>query len=144
MFFGQFEHSIDEKGRMTIPVRYRELLVHGAYILRGLDNNLMVLKAENFETLQQHLSQMSITNSDARDLARRLFGSAAILEIDRSGRILIPQFLRDALKLNHSAVVVGNGIYFEIWDSESWQSHQELIENSATPARQFEGINLTF
>ena len=144
MFFGQYDHSIDEKGRMTIPARYRELLENGAYILRGLDNNLMVLRAESFVTLQKHISQMSLTNPDARDLARLLFGSAAMLDIDRSGRILIPQFLREAVQLNGAAVVVGGGTYFEIWAAQNWQSRQQDLEASTTRARQFEGLNLTF
>lgn len=144
MFFGQYEHSIDEKGRMTIPARFRELLENGAYILRGLDDNLMVLRAESFESLQKHISQMSLTNADARDLARLLFGSAALLEIDRAGRILIPQFLREALQLDGSAVVVGGGTYFEIWSAKSWQSRQADLSSNTARARQFEGLNLTF
>ena len=143
MFFGQYEHSIDEKGRMIIPARFRELLENGAYILRGLDDNLLVLKTESFETLQKNLSQMSITNADARDLARLLFGSAAMLEIDRAGRILIPQFLREAIELNGSAIVIGGGAYFEIWSSLSWSAHQKSLNSSTSRARQFEGLNIT-
>lgn len=144
MFFGQFDHNIDEKGRFTIPARYRSLLDSGAYITLGFDDNLMVMRSEEFEKLYHKIEEMSITNRKARQLARMLFGSAAMLEIDKSGRILIPQFLRDAAKLDSTVKVVGIGPYFEIWAPDFWSKKQEAIVDGETRAELFEDLELTF
>ena len=93
MFLGEYRHSIDNKDRLTVPVRYRELMDEGAYILRGFDRNLMVLTEKAFEAISQRLNQMSVTDPLARGMRRLIIGPASKLEIDKSGRILIPDFL---------------------------------------------------
>jgi MraZ protein len=107
MFFGQFDHNIDDKGRLTIPARYRDLLENGAYITLGFDDNLMVMRSEEFNKLYHKVEEMSLTNSKARDLARMLFGSADMLEFDKNSRVLIPQFLRIEAKLESAVKLVG-------------------------------------
>lgn len=144
MFFGQFDHSIDEKGRLTIPARYRVLLEGGAYITLGFDNNLMVMHSNEFDQLHHSLEEVSLTNNRGRMLSRMLFGSAAMLEMDKAGRILIPQFLRDAVMLNSAVKLVGIGHYFEIWAPELWSKKNELIEDGDKRAEMFEDLNLTF
>jgi len=144
MFFGQFEHNLDEKGRITIPARYRELLDTGAYITRGIDENLMVMRTEEFDSLYHKVRELSITNPNARDLARLIFSNAAMLEIDKSGRILIPQFLRSASKLDKIVKLAGIGPYFEIWSLENWEKKQVVFDNGEERARQYESLNITF
>jgi len=144
MFFGQYDHSLDEKGRLTIPARYRDLLEGGAYITLGFDNNLMVMRSIEFDQLYHNLEALSLTNTKARKLSRMLFGSAAMLEIDKAGRILIPQFLRDAIHLDSQVKVVGIGHYFELWSPDLWNEENKLIEDGVTRAEMFEDLNLTF
>jgi MraZ protein len=144
MFFGQYDHSLDEKGRLTIPARYRDLLEGGAYITRGLDNNLIVMRSIEFDQLYHNLEELSITNPKARRLNRVLFGSAAMLEMDKAGRILIPQFLRDAVHLDSLVKVVGIGHYFELWTPESWNEETKMVEDGDLRAEMFEDLNLTF
>lgn len=144
MFFGQFDHSIDEKGRLTIPAQYRDLLVNGAYITRGFDENLMIMRKDEFESLYHKIREMNITDEGSRTLARMLFGSAAMLELDKAGRILIPQFLREAASLNNTVKLVGLGPYCEIWSPENWSSKEQLINDGEERANQFKDLNLTF
>jgi len=144
MFFGQFEHSVDEKGRITIPAQYRELLDTGAYITRGFDENLIVMRTEEFDSLYHKVRDLSITSQKARDLARLIFANAAMLELDKSGRILIPQFLRDAVNIGGVIKLVGIGPYFEIWSPENWEKIQVVFDDGEERARQFESLNITF
>jgi len=144
MFFGQFDHSIDEKGRLTVPARYRELLDGGAYITLGFENNLMVMRSEEFEKLQEKIKLMSITNTKSRQLARLIFGNAAMLDIDNNGRILIPQFLRDLSKLDSSVKIVGIGTHFELWNPDFWNKKQEIILDGAIREGLFEDLELSF
>src|SRR4030065_934164 len=90
MFVGEYRHSIDNKVRLTLPVRCRELMDEGAYILRGFDRNLMVLTKKAFEAISHRLDQMSGTDPLARDLRMLILGSASRLDVAKAGRILIP------------------------------------------------------
>jgi len=143
MFLGQYEHTIDEKGRMTIPARYRELLEEGAYIIRGFDSNLIILTADIFGQIADRINRMSITDPNARQLHRLIFSTACLVEFDRAGRILIPQKLRQAAQLNGSAVVVGSGIYFEIWSKDLWQEQETILQNSEANNQRFAAIDLS-
>ena len=144
MFFGQYDHSIDDKGRLTIPALYRDLLEKGAYITHGFDENLMVIRVDDFDSLYHKIKQMSITDPDARDLARTIFGSAALLEMDKAGRILIPQFLREKTKLNGVVKLVGLGTIFEIWSLENWSEKEKVIDDVKERADKFRELDLTF
>lgn len=141
MFFGRYEHSIDEKGRITIPARYRELLEHGAYVTQGFDQNLMVMTAATFEALYQRINQMSLTDPVARSLRRQIFSNAALLEQDKAGRFLIPGYLRDLVHLDGAAVVVGAGSYFEIWAPEQWKVQAEQQDPSL--AEKFAALDIS-
>jgi MraZ protein len=142
MFLGQFEHSVDEKGRLTIPARYRELLESGAYITHGFDKNLIVLTAAHFQRIYQSINQMSMTETAARQLRRLIFSNAVAVEFDRAGRILIPQFLRENAELNGPSVVVGVGEYFEIWSSENWIKQESLLQDAEANEQRFSALDL--
>ena len=144
MFFGQFDHTLDDKGRLTIPAQYRDLLANGAYITRGMGDNLMVMRTEEFNTLYLKMKAMNINDENALDQARTLFGSAVILELDKAGRVLIPQFLRDAAELDSAVKLVGLGPFFEVWSPEKWRSKEELIGDARRRAEHFKNLNLTF
>ena len=143
MFLGQFYHTLDEKGRLTIPARYRDLLVSdGAYILRGFEKNLMVLPSSLFAIIYKRINQMSMTDPVARLLRRLIFSTAAPVEFDKIGRILIPQFLRDDAAILNEAVVVGAGDYIEIWSPEMWSGQIEQLQDAETTATRFAALDL--
>jgi MraZ protein len=143
MFLGQFHHNLDDKGRLTIPARYRDLLVPaGAYIMQGFDQNLIVLPSGNYEEFFQQIRKMSITDPKARSLRRLFFSTAEHVEVDKAGRILISQFLRSYAGLECPLVVVGMGDYFELWSPEAWKIQNEQLQDPELNSDRFAVFNL--
>jgi len=143
MFLGQFTHSIDTKGRLTIPVRYREELADGAYVTQGFERNLMVYTTESFERLAKKATTLSATNPEARAVRRLIFGGATEVQLDSSGRILIPPFLREFAALDGSATIVGAGEFFEIWCSDSWEAELVSVTDPESNAKRFIEFDLS-
>ncbi len=143
MFLGQYEHNIDEKGRLTIPARYRELLNEGAYITRGFDKNLYVLTATSFQHIYDQVNSTSLTNASSRSLRHFLFANAERVEVDKAGRILIPQFLREIAHLDSNAFVVGAGSFFEIWSPETWTQQNQRLNDADTNADLYAAFDLS-
>jgi MraZ protein len=143
MFLGQYSHNLDNKGRLTIPARYRDLLLDGAYVTQGFDRNLIVMTVSAFETLSHNVKQMSITDSKARMLRRLIFSNGERVEVDKAGRILIPQFLRQGAGLNGEAIVVGVGDYFEIWSPEHWAEQASRLQDAEANADLFAVFNIS-
>ena len=143
MFFGRFDHSIDTKGRMTVPVQFRELIAQGAFMTLGFDHNLMVMTSESFTRLTERINAMSITNPTARELRRQIFSNATPLELDKAGRILIPQFLRDSVDMDTNATIIGAGLYFEIWADQSLSSHQEMVKGEELDQQRFASLEIS-
>lgn len=129
---------------MTIPARYRDLLAaQGAYVTLGFDQNLMVLTVPFFEQVSNRVNKMSMTDHRARLLKRLIFSNAELVVLDKAGRILIPQFLREAVHLDSEAVVVGAGDYFEIWSSEFWSEQTILMQDNEKDAQSFMDLDLS-
>lgn len=144
-FFGQYNHNLDEKGRLTIPARFRDILAEeGAYIMQGFDSNLIVLTESTFDQMYQRLNQASLTDANARLLRRLLFSTANRAEFDKAGRILIPQYLRETAGINTEAVVVGAGKYIEIWSIENWSGQLKLLQDPEATASRFEPFSILF
>jgi MraZ protein len=143
MFLSQYRHNLDEKGRLTIPARYRELLVDGAYVCQGFDRNLMVLTTPFFNLISRRVNQMSITDPGARQLRRLIFSTAERLEVDRAGRILIPQYLRELAQLDGEAIVVGVGSHFEVWSPATWDEQLNLLQDAEANAQRFAAFDLS-
>jgi len=137
MFLGQYQHTLDNKGRLTIPARYRDLLDDGAYLTQGFDRNLMVMTVSAFEALSRRINSMSITDSRARLLRRLLFSNGERVDVDKAGRILIPQFLRQSASLDSDAIVVGGGDYFEIWSPGHWAEQAVRLNDAEANADLF-------
>jgi MraZ protein len=143
MFLGKYQHSFDNKGRLTIPSRFREeLIAEGAYVTQGFDLNLMVLTASRFNRISERVGQMSVTEPNARILKRLIFSSAERVEVDKAGRILIPEFLRQYAGLQNQAIVVGAGDYFEIWSPESWSEQLTALQDTDTNKQRFAVLDL--
>jgi MraZ protein len=137
MFLGRYYHTIDEKGRLTIPAGLRDVFVDGVYITQGFDRNLRLLTEPAFLEMAEKVMRMSETNPKIRKLRRLFFSSAGRVELDRLGRVLIPQFLRDFAGLENEAVIVGVGSAIEIWSSTSWQEQLQEISDIEANAVEF-------
>ena len=144
MFLGQFLHSYDEKWRLTIPARFRDLLIpDGAFVMQGFEHNLMVVPARTFENLSHKVNRISMTDPKARSLRRLFFSTADRIEVDKVGRILIPQFLRRLITSENQLVVVGMGDYFEIWTPEEWEVQNEMINDAESNAHRYAALDLS-
>lgn len=142
MFFGQYQHTLDDKGRLTVPADFRDQLSEGAYLTQGFDTNLRLISVTEFQKLYQRISEMSTTDPRARKLRRLIFANAKPVEIDRVGRILIPQFLRDVAELDSSAVIVGVGESIEIWSTEEWERQSIDLQNASENGEEFAALDL--
>lgn len=145
MFLGQFYHNLDEKGRITIPARFRDFLIPagGAYVMRGFDNNLMVLPPRTFESWSHRIQQMNMTDPNVRLLRRLLYHAAEHVDVDKAGRILISQNLRQLGGLDTSVVIVGNGDFFELWSPEMWSVQNDLLQDAEANADRFASLIIT-
>lgn len=132
MFLGEFEHTIDDKGRVAIPARFREELSEGLVLTRGFDQCLQAFPQHAWRPLAERISKMSMGSQEARNLRRLIFSGAAEVEVDRQGRILIPQNLREYAGLAEQVVIAGMDTYFELWSSERWNGVLEDLDNSAS------------
>ena len=143
MFLGQYQHSLDDKGRLTIPSAFRETLSAGAFVSQGFDRNLMVMTNDYFQQVYERLNAMSITDPAARLLRRLILSSAYQVEVDKAGRILLPQHLRQFLALNGEAMVIGQGEYFEIWTPADWNQQMETLQDAEANAQRFSALDLS-
>ena len=109
MFLGQFQHSLDDKGRLMIPARFRDLLAGGAFITQGFDKCLMVMTETYFKQVYDRVEAMNLADANARSLRRLLLSNAYPVEVDKVGRILVPQNLRVFLQIEGEAIVAGQG-----------------------------------
>lgn len=143
MFLGQYSHTIDSKGRLTIPARFRGALESGAYVIQGFERNLLVYTTESFERLAEKASTLSTTDPEARAVRRVIFGGASEVQLDSSGRILLPPFLRDYAQLDSEIVIVGAGQYFELWSSATWDQILTEVTNPDSNAQRFKEFDLS-
>ena len=144
MFLSQYEHSIDEKGRLTIPSRYRDELTSDCLVLTtGFENSLIALTPELFTIVSNQIRSKPITDPTSRQFRRFFFSNAQELEIDKTGRILLPTFLRETANLKDNAVLVGNGEYFELWSPENWEKELINLNNSDANEQRFSALDLT-
>ena len=129
MFLGKFQHSIDGKGRLTIPSRYREMIGGQTLVVcKGFSGNLVVFTEESFMEYAQSLKTLRSTNPKEARIRRYITTSASEARLDPQGRILITQELRDAAGLKKDAVVTGNIDSFEIWSPERWAEVDDFEE----------------
>lgn len=132
MFLGEYDHNMDEKGRLAVPSRFREELGDGVVVTRGFDRCLMGFPRSTWEQLAQRVSGLSLGQGEARNLRRLLFSGAADIMLDRQGRILIPQNLREYAGLGDAVIIAGLNTHFEIWATERWGEVLENIDSSAS------------
>ena len=143
MFLGQFQHNLDEKGRLMIPARYRELLAAGAFITQGFDKCLMVMTDVHFNEVYERINAMNLADPNARLLRRLILSNAYSVEIDRVGRILIPANLRQVIALNGEAIVAGQGEYFEVWNPADWYQQMDQLQDIEMNNQRFATLDLS-
>ncbi|MHA1499905.1 MAG: division/cell wall cluster transcriptional repressor MraZ [Promethearchaeota archaeon] len=130
MFSGEYLYKIDDKKRLAIPARFRNVLGKKAVITRGLDDCLFLYSAKEWEKLAKKLSQLPLTQADARGFARVMLAGAMEVNIDRFGRILVPDYLKKYAGLKKEAIVAGLYNRIEIWDSKKWSTYKEDKEKN--------------
>ena len=143
MFLGQFQHNLDDKGRLMIPARFRELLAAGAFITQGFDKCLMVMTDVYFKEVYDRISAMNLADPMARLLRRLILSNAYPVEADKVGRILVPQNLRQVITLESEAIVAGQGEYFEVWTPAAWNEQMAQLQDLETNDQRFAMLDLS-
>jgi len=128
MFLGEFNHTIDDKGRLTIPAKFRDELESGIVITRGLDGCLWAYGRSEWEALAEKIAKLPTTNPAARNFSRFVFSSAFDSIPDRQGRILLPQNLRDYAGIQNETIIIGVKSKLEIWNPAKWSEVVTAVE----------------
>ena len=139
MFTGEYRHSVDAKGRVAIPARFRLQLEEGAVVVRWVEGCAAIFPKVVFEDLATRFSSQPIANEDARAVSRHLFSSAFELERDSQGRVVLPAAIREWAGLGSEAVIVGAGDRVDIWSPETWASKSLTPE---TLTRRLSGLSI--
>jgi MraZ protein len=143
MFLGHFQHNLDDKGRLMIPARFREMLEGGAYITQGFDKCLMVMTETYFKQVYERIEAMNLADPTARLLRRLILSNAYPVEVDKVGRILVPQNLRAFLQLESEAIVAGQGEYFEVWRPAEWNEQMAQLQDTEANNQRFSALDLS-
>lgn len=134
MFYGEFKHTIDRKGRLIIPSRFREafkeLYAEKLYLTRGLDNCLFLFAEDEWRTQENKFKTMSFIKAQHRKFNRLFFSGAAEIVPDKQGRILIPNYLKQFADIKKNVVLVGVSNRIEIWSQDNWQDYYKTSKES--------------
>lgn len=128
MFIGEYSHNLDDKGRLAVPVKFRRDLSKGAVVTRGLDNCLFLYTKTEWEKLAEKLANLPISQADSRAFSRLMLAGAMDVEVDKQGRIILPEYLRSFAGLSKEVIIAGLYNRLEIWDSEKWSSYKSQTE----------------
>ena len=140
MFYGEYEHSIDRKGRLILPAKFREVaksqFIEKFFVTRGLDKCLFMFSEEEWRSQENKFKSMSFTKQQSRTFNRMLFSGAIDVQADKQGRVLLPQYLKDFAQIKKDVVIVGISNRIEIWAKQKWedfyansrQSFEEIAE----------------
>ena len=139
MFYGEYQHSIDRKGRLTLPSRFRvvakENNIEKFFVTRGLDKCIFMFSESEWQQQEQKFKNLSFTKQQARSFNRMFFSGAVDVFPDRQGRFIIPQYLKDFAGIKSQTVLIGISNRIEIWDTRTWEefSHKstQLFEQTA-------------
>ncbi len=131
MFIGEYQHSIDAKGRIAVPAKFRSAYNGGAIVTRGLDHCLFLFTKKDWELLAQKLVALPLAQASSRAFARLMLAGAMDVEVDAQGRVLLPDYLRTYATLGKQAVVAGLYNRVEIWDAEAWKQYKVKTESSS-------------
>ncbi len=142
MFTGEYRHTVDDKGRIAVPAKFRAQLGAGAVVSRWLDACLAIHTETGWDALATKVAALPITDQNARRFQRLIFAGAAEVELDRQGRVLVPAYLREHIGLGSDAVVVGSRDHAEIWVPSTWATYAQGLDDTDELARAFEGLGI--
>ncbi len=123
MLIGEFEHSLDSKGRLIMPAKLRETIGEKFVVTKGLDGCLFAFSITEWQNFEEKLKSLPLSNRNSREFSRFFLSGATECEIDKQGRFLIPNNLRESANLQKEVVIIGVGTRIEIWDKEKWDSY---------------------
>ncbi|KKQ79700.1 MAG: protein MraZ [Parcubacteria group bacterium GW2011_GWC2_38_7] len=131
MFIGEYNYSIDIKGRVAIPAKFRVALSKGAVVTRGLDNCLFVYSKTEWTILAEKLSSLPISQANTRAFSRLMLAGAMDVKIDRQGRIIIPDYLKKYAGMKKRAIIAGLYNRLEVWDEDKWNEYKTKTEKNS-------------
>ncbi len=143
MFLGQYQHSLDAKGRLIVPARFRDDLTEGGFVTYGFDRCLMVMTMDYFEAVYQRINAMNLADPSTRELRRLFFSNAYSITPDKVGRINLAPDLRQFAQIETETVVAGQGEYFEIWLPSLWKEQMTTLENTEANIERFSALDLS-
>lgn len=134
MFYGEYRHNLDVKGRLILPSRFRDIYKENAienfYLTRGLDKCVFMFAESEWRVQEKKFREMSFTKKETRRFNRVFFSGAASITPDKQGRFIIPSYLKEYAEINKSAVIIGVSNRIEIWDTNAWQSFYDDSKES--------------
>lgn len=143
MFIGEYQHLIDDKGRLAVPAKFRSALKNGAVVTHGLDHCLFVFEKKEWGIWASKIKAMRIAKSNSRAFGRLMLGGAMEASLDVQGRILIPDYLKEYAGLKKNAIITGLYNRLEIWDAENWKKYKSKTEASSEDiAEQLDGLGI--
>lgn len=143
MLIGEHIHIIDEKNRLSLPAKFRKELGKIVVLAPGFDKSIFMFQLAEWKKISEKLSESSMFQSDTRSINRFMFGGAVEAEIDASGRILIPEFLKNRAGLRGRAVIIGVQSRVEIWNEKDWNSYKKNVDDHANElAERLGGIGI--
>lgn len=145
MFTGEYKHGVDAKNRLSIPAKFREKLGEHFYITKGLDHCLFVFSLDEWSIFEAKLKDLPLSNKKARMFARSFFAGATECELDKQGRVLLPQTLREHANIEKDVYINGAGSRIEIWDASTWESYNDFMTaNMDDLAEDMEELGIRF
>ncbi len=132
MFIGEYSHNLDDKGRLAVPVKFRRELSKGAVVTRGLDNCLFLYTKTEWAKLAEKLAALPFSQANSRAFARLMLAGAMDVLLDKQGRIILPEYLRQFAGLKKAAVIAGLYSRLEIWDQETWNKYKNQTESQSS------------
>lgn len=126
MFMGEYSHNVDAKGRLIVPAKFREQLGDQFVVTKGVDGCLYVYSQEEWKRIEEKFREVNLTTKDARKFMRFFFAGAAMCEVDKQGRILIPSVLREFAGLEKDVLLAGMLDHIEIWNEERWKENADF------------------
>lgn len=131
MFIGEYHHNLDDKGRLAVPVKFRKALARGAVVTRGLDHCLFLYTKEEWAKLAIKLAALPIAKANSRAFARLMLAGAMDVGLDRQGRVVLPDYLRDYASISKKVVVAGLYNRLELWDAGAWSGYKRNTEKTS-------------
>lgn len=138
---GEYSHTVDAKGRLIVPSKFREQLGDEFVVTKGLDGCLFVYENNEWKSLEEKLHTLPLTNANARKFTRFFLAGATVCEVDKQGRILLPAVLRSFAKIDKDVVLVGVGSRIEIWNRDNWLA-ANTYDDMEEVAENMEGLGI--